>query len=551
MPKKKSPRIAELDEKVAAALADLNVGKYNSNRAAARAYGISQSTFNARVNGRQSITESHHPYQRLSPAQEETLVKWIEYQQARGYPVRHYFVRELAEELLRSESSPTSRNITAIGESWVQRFIHRHPQLKTIFSETIEASRVKITKEVLVKYFSALRKEMDENPVLPENTYNMDETGMAIGTIQGSHVIVNRDKRLKYQAEPGRQEWVTVVECICGDGSTIPPYVIFKGGNVLSSWIPVGFKPLWYFTCNTKGWITNPKAVEWLYTDFDPATRDKAAGRTRTLFCDGHESHISAQFVIGCIKLNIRLLLLLPHSTHLLQPLDVGVFGPLKQALSKHHGRTLATGVCRVEKHEWVEFYAKAREDAMTSKNIKSAWNKAGLIPFNSHRITSDFPETDFTDTKTDSQQPTTAEPADISFNTFISSSSPIKATTIRSIHQKLTNSFDTEIIASPIKKTLSKLQYQFEATLAENQLLKNQVNDMTKVNETRKERKSGKRKIIGDNLCISTPEIAEQLLAHENQLKEKKATTRKRGRPRKEKTTEEMEIDDDEDDED
>jgi len=41
-----------------------------------------------------------------------------------------------------------------------------------------------------------------------------------------------------YEAQPGRQEWVTVIECISGTGERIPPYVIFKGQNLMTSWFP-------------------------------------------------------------------------------------------------------------------------------------------------------------------------------------------------------------------------------------------------------------------------------------------------------------------------
>ena len=38
--------------------------------------------------------------------------------------------------------------------------------------------------------------------------------GFSIGTGQRSYVVVDATLRKKYQAEPGRQEWVTAVECI-------------------------------------------------------------------------------------------------------------------------------------------------------------------------------------------------------------------------------------------------------------------------------------------------------------------------------------------------
>ena len=59
----------------------------------------------------------------------------------------------------------------------------------------------------------------------------MDENGFSIGTIEASKVIINGEIREYYQSQPGRQEWVTSVECICADCLFVPSFIIFKAGN--------------------------------------------------------------------------------------------------------------------------------------------------------------------------------------------------------------------------------------------------------------------------------------------------------------------------------
>lgn len=46
---------------------------------------------------------------------------------------------------------------------------------------------------------------------------------------------------------------------------------------------------------------------------------------------DGHTSHVAWEFFEYCLTHNIIPLCLPAHSTHLLQPLDVGLFGPLQK----------------------------------------------------------------------------------------------------------------------------------------------------------------------------------------------------------------------------
>ena len=154
--------------------------------------------------------------------------------------------------------------------------------------------------------------------------------GFSIGTHGSGYVIVSSSQKQVYRAEPGRQEWVTVIECICGDRTAIPLLVIFKGKNLQTAWIPMDMEQSWKFTSNTKGWTTNKIGEEWFTHCFEPPTSAKANGNTRLLVCDGHGSHVSAKTIAFCMWHNLQLLLMLPHSSHLCQPLDVGVFSSLK-----------------------------------------------------------------------------------------------------------------------------------------------------------------------------------------------------------------------------
>ena len=79
---------------------------------------------------------------------------------------------------------------------------------------------------------------MKDSDVLFENVYNMDESGFSIGTIKAGRIIIDARLKSRFQAEPGRQEWVSVIECICADGTSIALYVIFKGESVNTKWIP-------------------------------------------------------------------------------------------------------------------------------------------------------------------------------------------------------------------------------------------------------------------------------------------------------------------------
>jgi hypothetical protein len=60
------------------------------------------------------------------------------------------------------------------------------------------------------------------------------------------------------------------------DGTKIDPLIIFKGQNVLQSWILKEVINKWHFSANTKGWTSNLHSLEWLKRIFEPSTRAKA-----------------------------------------------------------------------------------------------------------------------------------------------------------------------------------------------------------------------------------------------------------------------------------
>jgi len=163
------------------------------------------------------------------------------------------------------------------------------------------------------------------------------------------------------------------VECICADGLSIPPLNIFTGENSVRQCIPSTFDndSQWIFSNTSKGWIRVQHGLEWVQKCFEPSTRDKANGQFRLLICDGHDSHCSPQFLSHCAEHRILVLALVPHSSHLTQPLNVTVFGPLKRIVSGIINPMFQLGITRIQKSEWIEAYSKAHMKAFPSKQSK------------------------------------------------------------------------------------------------------------------------------------------------------------------------------------
>lgn len=167
----------------------------------------------------------------------------------------------------------------------------------------------------------------------------------------------------------------------------IPSLVIFKGENLQTTWISKDMETSWKFACNTKGWTSNKIGDEWFPECFEKATSAKANDKKRLLICDGHGSHISTKTIAFCMQHDIELLLMPLYSSHLCQPLDVGVFNSLKHAITNEMDNIMRYGITTIKKFEWADTYRLARPKAFTKLNIMSGWSDTGLIPFNCRRV--------------------------------------------------------------------------------------------------------------------------------------------------------------------
>jgi hypothetical protein len=226
--------------------------------------------------------------------------------------------------------------------------------------------------------------------ILEEDFHNFDETGFMMGMISTTMVVTSSDRYGKPTlAQPGDREWVSVIQSINSRGEAIPPFIIVAGQYHLSNWYEDSALPEdWVISTTHNGWTTNEKGVEWIQ-HFEKHTKPRTQGAYRLLIMDGHESHHSTEFELFCKDHQIITLCMPSHSSHILQPLDVGCFGPLKKAYGKEIEGLMRAGITHITKADFLPAFCAAFKTAMTEQNIQGAFRGAGLIPFNPKSVLS------------------------------------------------------------------------------------------------------------------------------------------------------------------
>ncbi len=126
---------------------------------------------------------------------------------------------------------------------------------------------------------------------------------------------------------------------------------------------------------------------------FDPQTKDRANQRPRVRIADGFGTHETLEILEFCFENNIVLCRIPSHTSHNLQPCDVSVFGPLKEAYRDQVERLERRCVGTIGKEHFPYLYSPARKEALTARNSRAGWAKAGLFPFNPDKVLSVIPK--------------------------------------------------------------------------------------------------------------------------------------------------------------
>jgi hypothetical protein len=382
--RKKDPlESAHTEGRIELAISDLKNGRIRSIREAARIYTVPRTTLQDRLHGVQyqrAIRANNH---KLTQFEEESLVKWVLDLDRRGFPPRHSLVREMANHLLSQHGDQL------VGDKWVYNLIKRRPEIDSKFSRRYNYERAKCEDpKIIQEHFDRVRAAISEYGILPEDIYNFDETGFAMGLCSTAKVITGSDRYARPKLlQPGNREWVTAIEATNSTGWAVPSYIIFKAKkNVRLGWFD-DLPSDWRINISENGWTTDQIGLEWLKTHFIPYINGRTKGKYRMLILDGHGSHLTAEFDRTCTENNIIPICMPPHSSHLLQPLDVGCFAVLKRHYGQHVEQRMRLGFNHIDKIDFLTAFPQARTVAYKAQTIRNSFAATGLVPFNPDRV--------------------------------------------------------------------------------------------------------------------------------------------------------------------
>jgi hypothetical protein len=385
-----------LEERYAMALKGLDDGTYQTLRQAAEACDVRKSSLGHRRNGRRPRQEAHQGEQIFSPAAEKAIVRWLERLDELGFPARIDHLMGLVVEMAKD---PKNRQVqmqkdqkNVIGKNWITRFLNRHDYLAAKFASRLDKQRALASDPHTIQtHFRRLAKLMRDEKFEPNAISNVDEKGFVMGVAKRTKVITKRGKKNPRSKQDGKREFITALETVSADGFVFPSFLIAKGAVQCFDW----YKNVHAddgdarFAVSQKGWTDNKMAMHWLTKVYDPVSKARCPGKQRLLILDGHVSHVNYTFLGYCEQNGITVFCLPAHSTHLLQPLDVGLFSQLQthyQKAVEDYFRITSVGINR---DTFFPLYKRARAKAYTLENITSAFECTGIVPLNARVVLS------------------------------------------------------------------------------------------------------------------------------------------------------------------
>lgn len=335
-----------------------------------------------------------------------------------GFPLTLLDLRYFAKGYLDKQGKIVERFSNNLpGVEWAVSILKRHKNsYGQRLTTNIKRSRATVGRGSLNKYFDNLEIEIKEVP--PSHIFNYDETNMADDP-GNKRCVYRRGVKHPEKIMNSSKSSTTVMICGSADGTLLPPYVIYKSTHLYDTWKERGIvgSPCCEDACcsrgsrynrTSSGWIDAPTFRDWFLTCFLPHAK-RLDGR-KVLIGDNLSSHLDNDVIAACESNNVSFVCLVPNSTHLCQPLDVGFFRPMKSAWRQtlENWKNVHQRATTVPKESFPSLLKQAildmdkktpkndndaYETSAVKRNLVSSFKATGIYPFDRERVLRHLPE--------------------------------------------------------------------------------------------------------------------------------------------------------------
>ncbi|KAJ3442089.1 zinc finger ccch domain-containing protein [Anaeramoeba flamelloides] len=215
---------------------------------------------------------------------------------------------------------------------WVHEFSKRN-KLRITRSSSIEYQRIIVNEDMIQQFFQTLKELYEEKEYVSHLIFNMDEKSLKLTRNQTYVVVTPESKKKAFRAQKPDGKLMSVVVTISARGNLLKTLLLMPNKTI------------------------NHKVFE---------EKDLFNFASRA---DLRAIHLLQQHFIDCVVIP-------GHSSHLLQPLDVGIFRHFKTELKKQQRH-------KDKKKNLYLVLDHCLNLATSTMRIVEAFNKSGIYPLN------------------------------------------------------------------------------------------------------------------------------------------------------------------------
>ncbi|CAC5396820.1 unnamed protein product [Mytilus coruscus] len=277
-----------------------------------------------------------------------------------------------------------------LSNKWYYSFMKRLSNLTISKPQKLSMQRARCaSKETLSNYYIELGTIMTQNNLhdQPQKIFNTDDES-ALQTEHNPNRIVH-DIVVKPQSVTSpRSSNVTIIGAGNAFGNAVPPYYVFPGVKFDRALLLDGTPPGSDGQCSKTGWSNSDIFKTYLENHFLKYISHDISATPLLILFDGHCSHVSLTLQDWAESKNIILFILPPHCSHILQPLDIGCFGPLKACYNREAQLFMHRNPgCKITRFNIGQMSCSPNQKGLSAQNLTSSFKKSGIYPFNPKAI--------------------------------------------------------------------------------------------------------------------------------------------------------------------
>ncbi|XP_062559413.1 uncharacterized protein LOC134224151 [Armigeres subalbatus] len=365
-----------------------------SAKKAANHYGIPRSTIRSRLVLLKKLQTVFRPGPTtvLTQDEETELEEWVYDMQSRGFPVTKEMLLSNVKIFLDANPREHKFPQNMPGRTWVKLYLKRHPKMSLRTPEFVTKASATVSLSDIHSWYDKVELFLTKEGFMeilqdPRRIINGDETSFQLNP-KNKTVFALRGSRNVYDVERTSSKLnITTMFSFFASGEAIPPTIIYPYKTIPKA-VADSVPSMWGVAKSDTGWMTTPVFRDYIRNVLDPYLVAKKVKKPVMFIIDGHSSHINVETSKLCRQLGIVLIALYPNVTRIMQPADVSVFKPMKNAWPKavQRFREKNPEGC-VNAHNFATVLQDCLRNSVTVKTIKNGFRASGLYPWDRNAI--------------------------------------------------------------------------------------------------------------------------------------------------------------------